>query len=301
MSVVCVIGSAAADIKARMARPALETTDVPGRITLTPGGVARNIAENLARLGADAIFIGAMGDDAQARSVIEQSRAAGVDMRPILRSDLPTASLAVTLDVQGSQIAGVFSGEILETLTPSDLRPHLDAIRSAGALIADGGLPESVLVHLSETISSGSLFCCTPGSAALASRLRPIFGRCDLITCNHLEAEAVTDRPIASPDQARRAAQAVVARGAKRAVITLGPRGLAYADASDSGTLPALPTRLVDATGAGDALAAAMVFALLQGDSFATALWQGLRAAALTCEVETSVSAAMSIDALRSR
>ncbi len=301
MPIVCAIGSAAADIKARMARPALETTDVPGRITLTPGGVARNIAENLARLGVDAIFIGAMGDDAQARSVIEHSRAAGVDMRPIIRLNLPTASLAVMLDVQGNQIAGVFSGEILETLTPADLHPHLDAIRSADALITDGGLPETVLVHLSEAISSRTLLYCTPSSAALASRLRPVFRRCDLITCNHLEAEAATDMPITSPDEARRAAEAFVVRGARRAVITLGPRGLAYADASDSGTLPALRAQLVDATGAGDALAAAMIFALLHNDAFETALSLGLRAAALTCEVETSVSPAMSLSALRRR
>jgi pseudouridine kinase len=60
------IGSAALDIKSRLARAPLPTTDVPGQITLQPGGVARNIAENLARLGVPTVS-GIMGDDPQAR------------------------------------------------------------------------------------------------------------------------------------------------------------------------------------------------------------------------------------------
>jgi len=266
-----------------------------------PGGTARNLAENLARLGSDAIFIGVMGDDAQAHSVIAHGQAAGIDMRPITRSGLPTASLVVVLDADGNQIAGVFSGDILDTLTPADLHPHLDSIRAADVLIADSGAPEDVLVYLSKVVPSRTMLCCTPGSVTFAPRLRPILQRCDLVTCNHLEAEALAGQPIASLDEARFSAQTIVARGAARVVITLGPRGLAYADAVDSGTCPALPTRLVDATGAGDALAAAAIFALLSGDPFQTALTLGLHAAALTCEVETSVWSDLSLDALHAR
>src|SRR5512139_1903301 len=80
------IGSAALDIKARLTRAPLPTTDVPGRITLKPGGVARNIAENLARLEMPIVFAGIMGDDPAARLLIALSRAAGLNVRPVSRS-----------------------------------------------------------------------------------------------------------------------------------------------------------------------------------------------------------------------
>src|SRR5512137_948074 len=80
------IGSAALDIKARLARAPLPTTDVPGQITIKAGGVARNIAENFARLGVPIVFAGILGDDSQARLLIELSRAAGLDVQPLARS-----------------------------------------------------------------------------------------------------------------------------------------------------------------------------------------------------------------------
>ncbi|MFN8597683.1 MAG: carbohydrate kinase, partial [Anaerolineae bacterium] len=61
MNSLLAIGTAALDIKTRLARNPLATTDVPGRITLKAGGVARNIAENLARLGQPIIFAGILG------------------------------------------------------------------------------------------------------------------------------------------------------------------------------------------------------------------------------------------------
>ena len=298
MPMTCAVGSAAADIKARMSRAALDTTDVPGRIRLTPGGVSRNIAENLARLGAHSIFVGVFGDDTPGRAVIESSRAAGVDVRPILRARHATASLAVILDAAGRQIAGVFSGDILDTLAPGDLAAHLDTIRHADALITDGGTPQATLIRLADAAPPAALFYCNPASVALAPRILPVLGRCDLVTCNHLEAEALTGVPIGSEADALRAAGELVTRGVRHAVVTLGPDGIAYADATRREHRPAQPAQAIDATGAGDALAAAMIFALLRGDAIDTALALGLAAAALTCQAETSVSPAMSLAAL---
>jgi pseudouridine kinase len=301
MPTICAVGSVAIDIKARMARLALVTTDVPGRVTLTPGGVSRNIAENLARLGAEAIFIGVVGDDTPARTVIEYTRAAGVDVRPIFRPDMPTAALAVTLDVDGRQIAGVFSGDILNSLTPDDLRPHLDTIRAADALVTDAGTPELSLTYLAGVARPSSFFYCNPASVALAGRMSSILRRCDLVTCNHLEAEALTGTQIRSEADALQAAGELIARGAQRAVVTQGSQGIAYADAALRIHRAPWPARIVDATGAGDALAAALIFALLRGDSIEDALSLGLIAASITCEAETSVSTAVSLDALLRR
>src|SRR5512139_1028261 len=166
------IGSVVFNIKARLTRVPLPTTDVPGQITLKPGGVARNIAENLARLGVPIVFAGIMGADPQARLLIELSRAAGLSVHPLTRSApapddlyrlklpavLPTATLNVVLGPDDRQIAGAFSGDILDALQPSDLDQLQDLIDTAPVIICDGGLPADVLLRLREMLPEEAFF-----------------------------------------------------------------------------------------------------------------------------------------------
>jgi len=309
------IGSAALDIKARLTRAPLPTTDVPGQITLKPGGVARNIAENLARLGVPIVFAGIMGADPQARLLIELSRAAGLSVRPLTRSApapddlyrlklpavLPTATLNVVLGPDGRQITGAFSGDILEALQPSDLDQLQELIDMAPVVICDGGLPGDVLLRLRETLPDDAFLYSNPGSVALVPRLAPLLDRLDLITCNHFEAQVLTQTKVVSPAKLISSALILVKQGVRRAVVTFGSRGLAYADEERSLYQPARPARLVDATGAGDALAAAMIEALLRDEPIGLCLQRGLAAAALTCESEDTVAPDMSLVALEQR
>jgi pseudouridine kinase len=315
MQPVLAIGTAALDIKARLARAPLPTTDVPGQITIKAGGVARNIAENFARLGVPIVFAGILGDDSQARLLIELSRAAGLDVQPLTRSApapddllrlklpavLPTATLNVVLGPDGRQIAGAFSGDILDALQPHDLKGLHDLIASAPAIICDGGLPSDVLIALRGRLPEDAFFYCNPGSMALAPRLEPLLDRLDLLTCNHLEAQALTQVKIDGPAKLISAALILVKQGVKRAVVTFGARGLAYADEERSLYQPARPVNLVDATGAGDALAATLIEALLRDEPIGLCLQRGLAAAALTCESEDTVAPAMSRATLEQR
>jgi pseudouridine kinase len=282
---------------------------------LQPGGVARNIAENLARLGVPIVFAGIMGDDPQARLLIDLSRAASLNVRALTRSApalddlvrlklpavLPTATLNVVLGPDGRQIAGAFSGDILDALQPSDLEQLQELIADAPAIICDGGLPADVLLRLRELLPEDAFLYCNPGSVALAPRLVPLLDRLDLITCNHLEAQTLTQTKVDSPAKLISSAMILVKQGVRRAVVTFGARGLAYADEERSLYQPARPARLVDATGAGDALAAAMIEALLRDEPIGACLQRGLAAAALTCEAEDTVAPAMSLESLEQR
>jgi pseudouridine kinase len=315
MPPVLAIGTAALDIKARLARAPLPTTDVPGRITIKAGGVARNIAENLARLGVPIVFAGIMGDDAQARLLIDLSRATGLDVHPLSRSvpapddlarlklpaGLLTATLNVVLAPDGRQIAGAFSGDILDALQPHDLDGLHDLIAAAPAILCDGGLPADVLLALREQLPEEVFFYCNPGSVALTPRLEPLLDRLDLITCNHLEAQALTQVKVDGPAKLISAALLLVKQGVKRAVVTFGARGLAYADEERSLYQPARPVNLVDATGAGDALAAVMIEALLRDEPIGVCLQRGLAAAAITCESEDTVADTLFMDAIQLR
>jgi len=315
MQSVLALGTAALDIKTRLSRSPLPTTDVPGQITIKAGGVARNIAENFARLGVPIVFAGILGDDSQARLLIDLSRAVGLDVQPLPRSApapadlyrlklpaaLPTATLNVVLGPDGRQIAGAFSGDILDALQPADLDVLHDLIAAAPAIICDAGLPLDVLIALRERLPEDTFFYGNPSSVALTPRLEPLLDRLDLITCNHLEAQALTQVKVDGPAKLISAALILVKQGVKRAVVTFGARGLAYADGERSLYQPARPVNLVDATGAGDALAATMIEALLRDEPIGVCLQRGLAAAALTCESEDTVASALSMDAIQQR
>ena len=176
-----------------------------------------------------------------------------------------------------------------------------DLIAAAPAIICDGGLPADVLIALRERLPEEAFFYCNPGSVALAPRLEPLLDRLDLITCNHLEAQALTQVKVDGPAKLISAALILVKQGVKRAVVTFGARGLAYADEERSLYQPARPVNLVDATGAGDALAAALIEALLRDEPIGVCLQRGLAAAALTCESEDTVAPTMSLSAIQQR
>ena len=282
---------------------------------LKAGGVARNIAENLARLNVPIVFAGILGADPQARVLIELTQRAGVTVFPIARSAphaadlarlklpdaLPTATLNVMLAPDNRQIAGAFSGDILDALQPDDLDQVRDLVEAAPAVLCDGGLPADVLIRLRDMLPAETFFYGNPGSVALTPRLEPLLHRLDLLTCNHLEAQALTQVKIDGPAKLVSAALLLVKQGAQRVVITFGARGLAYADDARSLYQPARPVNLVDATGAGDALAAALIEALLRDEPIDLCLKRGLAAAALTCESEDSVSPLMSLTAIEQR
>jgi pseudouridine kinase len=315
MPPVLAIGTAALDLKARLARAPLPTTDVPGQITIRAGGVARNIAENFARLGVPIVFAGILGIDPQARLLIDLSRATGLTVQPLTRSApapddffrlklpdmLPTATLNVVLGPDGRQIAGAFSGDILDALQPHDLDVLRELMEAAPAIICDGGLPADVLIAVRERLPEGTFFYCNPGSVALAPRLEPLLDRVDLLTCNHLEAQALTQVKIDGPAKLISAALILVKQGVRRAVVTFGARGLAYADEERSLYQPARPAHLVDATGAGDALAAILIEALLRDEPISVGLQRGLAAAAITCESEDTVAPTMSLALLEKK
>ena len=103
----------------------------------------------------------------------------------------------------------------------------------------------------------------------------------------------MTGQTIRNVDDAKRAAQILIARGVQRAMVTLGADGIVYADANVTRHAPALPTRVVDTTGAGDALAATFLVCHLQRRPLDETLTLALRAAALTVSCGESVSEAI--------
>ncbi len=295
---VLVIGAACLDMKGQMSGPHQFGTSNPGVTRRSPGGVARNIAENLARLGVEVALISAVGEDWAGRHVLETTRQAGVDVQHVLVSpSVRTAAYVSLHDQDGQMIVALDEMGALETITPRHLNDRRRLFRDAQLIAIDANLSPSALETVFRLAAQyGRPVCADPASTLLAPRLRPYLARLHLITPNLEEARTLLgEQKARSPISI---ARRLAAHGVDLAVITLAEKGLCYATVEERGHLPAIDVPIVDRTGIGDALTAAVILGLLEELSASETVRLGLSAAALTLQCRETVCPHISLERL---
>jgi pseudouridine kinase len=292
---VVVVGGANIDIKARSSAAAIPQTSNPGHTSTTPGGVARNIAENLARLGTATQLIVALGRDQYGERLLTETRNAGVLLDHVHRSTHPTGSYTAVLDTDGEMLLAVADMTATDDLHPEHLRPARDLILHAALLILDGNLPATTTEHLLDLAQAADVrVVLDPVSVPKATRLLPLL-RPDhpifAITPNRDELQALTAQDTTNDDALPTAAAKLHEQGVQHVWIRLGAQGSLLSTQAPGPhqpqhlqQLPATPAEVQDVTGAGDAMLAAFAHALLAGHSPATAAQYGHAAAALTVQ-----------------
>jgi pseudouridine kinase len=299
---VLVIGAAGTDIIGRAETTLHESTSNPGRVRMCHGGVARNIAENLARLGTETVLISAVGNDDLGRQLLDHAAATGVVTdHTIIADDMPTGSYLAILDNQGGLRCAVDDMHVIEAITPQYLRDRYSLFKDAAAVVVDANLPQKTLsMVFSLARRAGVPVSADPTSKSLAERLEPHMGDLWLITPNEGEAEILSSEqvPHADREQAMKAARHLVSQGVEIAIITMAEFGAIYATAESSGHVPAVQTEIVDPTGVGDALTATLIFALLNDIPLDEAVRLGTLAASLTLQTPGSVMPELSLEML---
>jgi pseudouridine kinase len=272
---VVVVGGANLDVKAHSSRPVVPATSNPGTTTLTPGGVGRNVAEALARLGTPTALVAAVGTDAFGDRVLEATAAAGVDARGVRRLAERTGTYTAVLDADGELVAAVSDMAATEQLSPADVDAAADLIAGARLVVLDGNLAAATLDRAAELAhAAGVRLLVEPVSVPKARLLAPLLR---------------SDRPVflATPNDDELIALGGLAalhdRGVENVWVRHGADGSDYSDGSGATTIPAVPVaEVLDVTGAGDAMLAGFCHALLAGAAPAAAAAYGHAAAALT-------------------
>jgi len=290
---IAVVGACHLDRKARAAAPFVTGASNPVALRGCPGGVARNAAENLVRLGAKVALVSRLGADAEGDAMLEALRALPLDLRGMTRSQAaPTAFHLIALQPDGEMLVAVADMRIYDEITPALLQSLPADLWEADAIFADCNLPAETLGFLAGLRRESRRLAVNGVSPAKVERLRPLLGACDLLFVNRQEAAALLETAAQGLDPAA-AAAALLAAGAGEVVMTLGDAGLCVAGAEETVMLENFDNRVVDITGAGDALAAAFLEARLRGCDPATAGRRALAAARLTVETLDSVSPAL--------
>lgn len=304
---IVVVGGANMDLKAHTTQSCVLATSNPGTTTQAPGGVARNVAENLGRLGVSVSLISAVGRDVLGDALLRETEAAGVEVRGVLRvPDESTGTYTAVLDETGELVVAVAAMRVMDRLTPAALRERRNLLRGASWLVADGNLRQDTLLLLLELgAAAGVRVAFEPVSVPKAAQLLPALdaGRAPaLITPNVAELGALLGRTVSdTPEDLRTAALELHDQGVELVWVRRGALGSLVSTPDGAHTLPALPAALRDVTGAGDAMLAAFLAALVAGLSPTEAARHGHAAAALTTESPYTVVPDLSPELLRAR
>ncbi len=266
-------------------------SDMPGRITRLPGGVALNIGMALARFGLTPALLSAVGRDAEGNDLIAACAVRGLITDYIYRSDdLPTDRY---MAVEGSNglIAAIADAHSLEQAGDKILRPLSDGTLPApytGAIALDGNLTVALLSEIARSpLMAQADLRVAPASPGKALRLSPFMqaGRGTLYV-NLEEAGLLCEAEFADSASA---AAGLLARGAARAVVTDGGNAATVAQGPDLITQGPPTVHVARVTGAGDTFMAAHIAAELGGSDAADALHAALQAAALYVSGETKI------------
>ncbi len=292
---ITVIGGANIDISAKYSAAVTAAGDSNhGQIFTSAGGVARNIAENLARLGSAVQLITGLGDDGFSASVRASLNLPLLDLSACYAPpNTPSDSYLSLYDMKGELINAVNQMRLVTKLTPSYLQRFEMQITSAAMIIADCNLPPDTIYWLAGLPDRPALFF-DGVSMEKITRLESCLDRIDGLKCNRLEAAALLNCSVhATPDQL---VDNLYQRGIDIVLLSLGSEGVQLGRAGQQNHFPLLkpPQTIASVAGAGDALLAGFLHGHRIGASDEAAMDFGLRAAQLSLTCTGAVHPAIS-------
>ena len=303
---VVVVGGANLDIVGKALQLLAPGDSTPGQTLISRGGVARNVAENLARLGLDTQLYSAVGLDTGGRTLCQETQASGVGIQKIYYSPtLPTAQYLSLVQPNGSLHAAVNDMRVLEQLTPQVLRQQGFDLSTAQALVLDCNLRADTLAWLFEQsrFYPDLLVVVDAVSAAKCIKMRAHLAQINLLKVNPLEARALTGLAVDSIADAQQAAHWFWQQGVRHTLLSLGQQGVCWCDSAGqvghiSPDMAASQVPVVNTNGAGDALLAGVVYGLLAPFSWPQSVQCGMACAALTLTVATANAEHLTLQAV---
>lgn len=293
---IVVIGGANIDVQGFPFNPLIMHDSNPGLIKLSCGGVGRNIAENLARLGCDVRLISILGDDVFANQIKQETEAAGVDISNCITVHNDTTSTYLSiLNASGDMEIALASMEILNKLTVNSIKAKADLIRNAAAVVLDTNLSEEVINYLLTSFQE-TVFFADPVSVTKAHKLLQNTNRLFCVKPNVLEAEVLTGRKLSTVKEIEVAGHELLNAGIKQVVISRGEDGLFCCNGSSSFFRPAPKVNIKNCTGAGDAFMAGLVYSWLNDMDLHSSVVFAETASKMTMEHENTINPTLSVE-----
>ncbi|MGN0172237.1 MAG: ribokinase [Acutalibacteraceae bacterium] len=290
MKKILVIGSANADLAIHTDRmPMLGETVAGNHFSVNAGGKGLNQAVAVAKLGGNASFLGAIGDDANGELLLHSLETYGVAFEGIRIAGTSTGTAVVT--VVGGDNFIILNEGANACLTPDIIEQKADLLAAADWVVLQLEIPvETVCAVCKAAKENGAKILLNP--APYKELPQEIYPLIDILVPNEYEAQALTGIALSSHENCMEAVRRIRRLGVKTAVVTLGERGCVYNSGKDILFCAAEKTQVVDTTSAGDAFIGALCSKLADGGELNDAIRYATKVAAVTvsrCGAASSV------------
>lgn len=284
---VC-IGGAAINRKYHAKAALITGTSNPATTNQSFGGVARNVAETLARLEKSVGLVSLVGDDAAGHAILHHLTDLGVDVsQTVVSPTSTTAEYIAILDKANELHIAMAAMDAFEAITPAMLESAWPHIAASGWIFADCNLPQATLrALLNRKASTDAQLAVNTVSVPKAARLPENLCAIDVIFTNADEARAMLGDSTQAPEHLTAGLRE---RGTKGVVLTLGSQGHLVHDDTGVTVVSSLEAATLDVTGAGDALMSGTLYGLMTGHSLVDASRLGAVLATFTLESEQDV------------
>ncbi|MFZ2330785.1 MAG: carbohydrate kinase family protein [Atribacterota bacterium] len=282
---IVVIGGANIDIKGKPNNVIQWDTSNPGTIRVSHGGVGRNIAHYLGLLNIPVDFLSAVGDDDEGREILEKLRNVNVQAGEVILSKKdPTGKYVALLDEKGDLQAGISDTEIMKRVTPRYLIAKTGIIKKNCFVIIDTNLTPQSIYYIADLCNREEIpLIADPVSAVKSRKLLGVLSKINYLTPDISELGALSGVIIKNATDRQKAINMLMKKGVKNIVLTHSSRGVyIHSEQVPEGEFINIRRKkMVDCTGAGDALVAGMAYGLYNNYGLYRAVQIGITIASL--------------------
>jgi len=287
---VTVIGGANVDIQGFSVNKLKLNDSNPGKVKISAGGVARNIAENLSRMGVRTKLISAFGDDLYGEKISSECKAAGVDIDSCLvLKNMSSSTYLSVLDDKGDMLVAISDMDIIDYLNIDFIKSKTHVIENSAAIVLDTNLSYDVIEYLLNNFKNKTFFIDTV-STTKAKKIKELVGSFHTIKPNIYEVEELTGVKIRNDKDLEKAADILINKGVKRVFISLGERGVFYKDSLIQKYVNSPKIKVINTTGAGDAFTAGIVYSYVNDLEIDDTIRFSMIAAEMTLSHENTIN-----------
>ena len=293
-SYVTVIGGANVDIGGFPYEKLKDYDSNPGEVTVSFGGVGRNIAENLCRMGEEVEFITVLGDDMYGNAIKENSKELGMNIENSLTiKNASTSTYLFILDENKNMKIAISAMELYNELTLEYIKSKKEIISNSQICVVDTNISEEILNYIVDNFEIPIAVDCV--STTKAKKIEKIIGKFHIIKVNKIEAEILSGIEIKNEKDLKKTAEFFILKGVNQIFISLGEEGVYSATKSEIIKSNSFKTNVVNTTGAGDAFMAGIIYSYLKEYDLEESTNFAIAAGTIAVESEKTISEEMSV------
>lgn len=297
---VCVIGAANIDIVGFSKHTLRYKDDNIGRLNISMGGVGRNVAENLVRLGIPTKLICPIGDDVFGKQITAHCSEIGIEINDSLFLKNQTSSAHVSILGDDNDMAlGISDMSICDKITTEFIDQKKEVIANAALVVLETNIPTFVLLKIIEDNPQQRYFLDTV-SGSQCKRAKNILSHLFILKTNQVEAEILSGIKIIDEESLSLISNFFHREGTKHVFITLGKNGAFYSDGKLTMRIFSDKKFIVNTNGAGDAFSAGVIFGAVKKYAVNHWLKMGAACADHTVMFEDTVSPEMNSNIFQS-